>query len=195
MARAKGQLQAGDHVRLCSLAARCELNGEVGRALEFFEDRGRWAIALNGVSNNPMLLKPANLEKLSTAELLRERGYAVLKLGRQENKLVVEACAAAKTALSASDAEVYCLMWRELGIDVRTVVPATGAKTILSLAHSPLHALKEQLQRTADAALDEVCSMLELQPRHLRQLVGKHEESTLSALRYDGLGGCDEHEE
>ena len=146
----------------CELA-RCA-NGEVGRALEFFEDGGRWAIALNGVSNNPMLLKPPTSRNSSTAELLRERGYAVLKLGRQENKLVVEACAAARSRPQARRRARP--MARALGLDVRTVVPATGAKTILSLGHSPLHALKEQLQRTADAALDEVCSMLELQPRH-----------------------------
>jgi len=56
-------LRPGKRVRLQGLLAAPELNGVVGRLRAFYEDRGRWAVALPG-SAAPRLLKPSNLEPL-----------------------------------------------------------------------------------------------------------------------------------
>jgi hypothetical protein len=58
----QGAVRGGQTVRLCGLQARPDLNGEIGLALRFAEEAGRWLVMLrNGEGKK---LKPANLEPL-----------------------------------------------------------------------------------------------------------------------------------
>lgn len=59
---AQGDVAGGQTVRLAGLQSAPQLNGEVGLALRFVEDSGRWLVRLpNGEGKQ---LKPANLEAL-----------------------------------------------------------------------------------------------------------------------------------
>jgi len=57
-----GQLHSGQSVRLTGLQARPDLNGEIGIALRFSEESGRWLVRLKGGEGKQ--LKVANLDPL-----------------------------------------------------------------------------------------------------------------------------------
>ena len=120
---------------------------------------------------------------------LQERGFAVVKLSSAERQLLRDARLAAKEALSSAEAQAC-------GLAKRMVHRPDGTtKTILNLGPSPLHSLKVCLQLKADTTMDDVCDLLGVERAHLRTLVGAHEQTLLSAMRYDAGGGCEEHED
>ena len=120
---------------------------------------------------------------------LQERGFAVVKLSSAERQLLRDARLAAKEALSSDEAQAC-------GLAKRMVHRPDGTtKTILNLGPSPLHSLKVCLQLKADTTMDDVCDLLGVERAHLRTLVGAHEQTLLSAMRYDAGGGCEEHED
>lgn len=59
---AQGAVRGGQTVRLTGLQARPELNGELGLALRYVADAGRWVVMLRDGEGKK--LKPANLEPL-----------------------------------------------------------------------------------------------------------------------------------
>ena len=120
---------------------------------------------------------------------LQERGFAVVNLSSAERQLLRDARLAAKEALSSDEAQAC-------GLAKRMVRRPDGTtKTILNLGPSPLHSLKVCLQLKADTTMDDVCDLLGVERAHLRTLVGAHEQTLLSAMRYDAGGGCEEHED
>lgn len=61
----QGDIHGGQTVRLAGLKANPELNGEIGIALRFLEEPGRWLVRLrNGEGKR---LRPANLDGLDGA--------------------------------------------------------------------------------------------------------------------------------
>ena len=129
----------------------------------------------------------------STAVSLRDHGYAVLALKGCEHEVIRSAVADADKCCSA--ASEFSLA-HAAGVSLQSVERPNGRKQILSVGRSPLHAAKVLLQKAADAALEGVAAMIGVPAARFGSLVGEHEESILSAMRYDsGIGGCEEHED
>jgi len=61
----QGDFGGGQTVRVVGLKARPDLNGEVGLALRFVQDAGRWTVRLR--NGDGVKVKPANLEGLAGA--------------------------------------------------------------------------------------------------------------------------------
>lgn len=56
-------LHSGIRVVLEGLEARPELNGRTGLLVRFFPEKGRWAVRLEGSSEEPILLRPDKFQK------------------------------------------------------------------------------------------------------------------------------------
>ena len=57
------ELQKGDRAELLGLQSRSDLNGKQARILQWIEDKGRWAVQVDG-SKELVRVKPDNLKKV-----------------------------------------------------------------------------------------------------------------------------------
>ena len=135
------------------------------------------------------LLKAAGAA--STAQRLREDGYAVLPLNTVQAALVRSAGDAAARRFDDDAPQPATL----------AMTSASGGKRILAVRPSPLHTLRELLFPSAMSALHGLAADMQLPLDHFTRLVGdpmteaSDEEDCvlLSAMQYSAAEGCEEH--
>ena len=135
------------------------------------------------------LLKAAGAA--STAQRLREDGYAVLPLNTVQAALVRSAGDAAARRFDDDAPQPATL----------AMTSAASGKRILAVRPSPLHTLRELLFPSAMSALHGLAADMQLPLDHFTRLVGdpmseaSDEEDCvlLSAMQYGAAEGCEEH--